>query len=92
VLTEPGQVYELTGYIRGESATGDNYIALIFFDKEMNLIFEARSDSVCGSVCWQEVRVYATVPVDAEDMLVGCYSRHNEGAVLFDDLSLVRVS
>ncbi len=92
VITAPGQSYELTGYIRGECATGDNYIALLFFDNEMKLLSDVRSNSVCGSVCWQEIRVQAAVPVGAEDMLVGCYSRRNKGAVLFDDLSLIRVS
>ncbi|MBU1857053.1 MAG: hypothetical protein KKC28_08735 [Verrucomicrobia bacterium] len=85
-----GQRYRLSGFVRPESASGENYLGVLCFNADMEMIGEIRSQSVAGSEAWRRLEVEATVPVQTTDILAGCFSNRNTGAVLFDDLELIR--
>lgn len=87
-----GETYELTGRIRLQSSSGENYLALKFQDADYEIIGETTSEILSGPCNWKTLRIKASVPANAVDMLVACVSKNNPGSVLFDDLDLRLVS
>jgi hypothetical protein len=65
----------------------------MFYNADMQIIKKSESESVDGAFSWKELKVSAIAPEGTTDVMVGCFSENNQGgAVLFDDMSLIRTS
>ncbi|PIX41212.1 MAG: hypothetical protein COZ56_12640 [Armatimonadetes bacterium CG_4_8_14_3_um_filter_58_9] len=90
IPTREDQHFELTGWVSPETASGRNYLAILFGDAHARILKKVETESVTGSHTWNELKVAAAAPPGTVDVLAGCFSESNRVAVLFDDLSLVR--
>jgi len=85
---QPGGTYELTGLIRPQGSSGENYMALRFQDAEYGILSEMNSEKLSSPCTWRKISVKGTAPENAVDVLAACVSKANSGSVLFDKLEL----
>ncbi len=91
---EPGQIYELTAYVRAEQATGKSFLIAYFHREDTTEVARERGQPLNGGPAeagWRRLELRLTVPEGAARMLVGLRSEGNSGAVWFDSVSLVRL-
>ena len=91
VPAREGERYELTGWMRPETASGRNYMAILFCNAGMQVIQKCETESATGAFTWRKYKALGAAPKGTTDVMAGCFSEDNRVAVLFDDLSLVRV-
>ena len=90
VAVEAGQRYRLSGWVKTQDATGESYLALQLHRRNNEETGEHRSKPVSGTSDWRALSLEVGIPEGAEKARVVCRSDANEGAVWFDDVSLIR--
>lgn len=89
VPVKAGQMFECSGWIKTEKATGASYLVSYFYTRDNKPVAEMRSVELSGSADWQRVSFRVQAPEQAEKALIACRSDGNDGAVWFDDLGLI---
>lgn len=89
VPVEAGQLFECSGWMKTEKATGASYLVIYFYTRDNEPVAESRSAELAGSADWRRVSFQSEVPEQAEKALVACRSDGNDGTVWFDDLELL---
>ncbi|MDD3926102.1 MAG: hypothetical protein PHT33_05540 [bacterium] len=88
VPVKAAQVFEYSGWMKTEKATGASYLVIYFYTRDNELILKSGSKEIQGSTDWQRISLKGEVPEHAEKAVVACRSDGNNGAVWFDDLEL----
>ena len=73
------------------AATGPSSLRVYLTNEQMAPVDVHTSAEVVDAPDWLELTVELTVPAEAIEARVGCYSRANGGEALFGDVELVRV-
>jgi len=86
--TTLGQTFELTAWAEGTNATGQNRIAICWFDANGGYLDEADSPVLpSGTTGWQQLHVTSSAPSGAAYELIYLESGGNTGTVHFDDVT-----
>lgn len=84
--TSAGQTFEMTAWAKGDDATGENRIAICWFDANDNYLSETDSPVLpSGTTDWQWLTVTSKSPKGAAYELIYLKSGGNTGTVYFDD-------
>jgi len=86
--TASGQGFELTAWAEGENATGENGIAISWFNADGGYLSTAESSFLpSGTTSWQQLQVSSTAPSAGAYALIYLKSGGNTGTVRFDDVA-----
>jgi len=88
---EAGQCFRVSGWVKTQDATGESCLLLCLYRRNNELVGEHRSEPLAGTSDWQRVSLDVEIPDGAEKARIACRSDGNQGAVWFDDVSLVRI-
>jgi hypothetical protein len=90
-VTQPtavGQTFEMTAWAEGTNATGQNRIAICWFNANGDYLDEANSPILpTGTTSWQQLRVTSSAPSGAAYELIYLESGGDTGTVHFDDVT-----
>ena len=90
-VTQPtavGQTFDLTAWAEGVNATGQNRIAICWFDADGDYLGESDSRILpTGTTNWQQLQVTSSAPSGAAYELIYLESGGNSGTVHFDDVT-----
>jgi len=86
--TSAGQTFEMTAWPKGDNATGENRIAICWFDVDDNYLKETDSPILpTGTTDWHWLTVTSKSPSGAAYELSYLKSGGNTGTVYFDDVT-----
>lgn len=84
-----GEKYRLTGWIRTKDATGNNKLAIYWYNGSMwGVVDTISTQSLLGTNEWTRVSAVGTVPRNAALARVNLISENNSGTTWFDDVTL----
>jgi hypothetical protein len=84
----PGQTHTASVWARGSAATGQNRIALAWFDASGNYLGQVESPLVPpGTSSWLQLTVSGSAPPSAASVAIYLKSSNNSGSLWFDDVS-----
>jgi hypothetical protein len=89
--TAAGQDFEMTAWAKGEDASGENRIAICWFDANGTYLSESDSPVLAtGTTDWQQLTVTSQSPSGAAYELIYLKSGGNTGTVYFDDVTFAK--
>lgn len=91
IAVEPGQCYRVSGWVKTQDATGESCLVLCLYRRNNALVAEHRSELLTGTSDWRRVSFDVDIEDGAEKARIACRSDGNQGAVWFDDVSLVTI-
>jgi len=92
-VPSPGRAFRATAWARGSGATGDNRVAIAWFDASSRYLGQAESPGLpAGSPGWTPLAVTSRAPRGAVYAEVFLKSSHNRGTVWFDDVAFTPLS
>jgi hypothetical protein len=84
----PQRVYRAAVWARGLRATGDNRLALAWFDASNTYLGQNESSFLpSGTTPWTRLSVTGAAPAGAVSVQIHLKSSHNQGIVWFDDVT-----
>jgi hypothetical protein len=85
----PGRVYRVSAFARGENVSGDDRVAISWFDASGHYLGQDESRTLpAGSPGWTRLTVRARPPAGAVVLEVHLKSSNEFGTVWFDDVSV----
>lgn len=87
----PGERYRCSGWVKTQEATGESYLILYLYRRNLEPVASFRSEPVAGTQDWRRLVFVASIPEGAEKARLACRADGNGGAVWFDDVEVVRV-
>jgi hypothetical protein len=89
--TSTGENFEMTAWAKGDNATGENRIAICWFDANDTYLSESDSPILpTGTTDWQQLTVTSQAPTNAAYELIYLKSGGNTGTVYFDDVTFAK--
>lgn len=89
--TAADEDFEMTAWAKGENATGQNRIAICWFDANGTYLSETDSPIMAtGTTDWQQLTVTSKAPSGAAYELIYLKSGGNTGTVYFDDATFAK--
>jgi hypothetical protein len=86
---DPDKTYMLTAWIKTKDATGQNAVAMYFYNgNQWGVVGTPTTQSIAGTQDWTMVTVTGKPPKDAALVRVNLISENNTGTTWFDDVTL----
>jgi TolA-binding protein len=88
IKIEANKEYIFEGWVKTDSATGDTYISLAFYEGD-KFIREDLSEIISGDNNWRRLYLVSLPPPNADNLRIRFVSRGNSGTAYLDDVSLI---
>ena len=83
-----GEVFNASVWAKGSASTGNNELAISWFDKSGNYLGDSSSPTLmAGTTPWTELSVNSTAPVGAAYEMLNLKSADNTGSVWYADVT-----
>ena len=91
VRVRPGERYQGSAWVESRCAGGEAWIGVQCADTDYRVLGTERCPPIVGETDWHQMRFEVTVPERARWLRVLLHSTMRDGAVWFDDVSLMRM-